>query len=169
MNLYLEYVNLAMGLGKDCPICLDVVKSPVLLTCTHRFCATCIDTWSNRNPTCPLCRATIDRVDTYDSTNLLILLCLFLNLFVSVTLFVQRYSVLMLITTIACIAVIIMESFHSRNNRRFLALLGVIQLYGDAIALSLGSHNGAILLTRTFLIFMGLDALVSRTPWPISD
>jgi hypothetical protein len=169
MNLYLEYLNQAMGLGKDCPICLDVVKSPVLLTCTHRFCATCIDTWSKRNPTCPLCRGTIDRVELYDSTNLLILLCLFLNLFVSVTLLIQRYSDPMLITTIACIAVIIMESFHSRNNRRFLTLLGVIQLYGDAIALAMGSHNGAILLTRTFLIFMGLDALVSRTPWPISD
>ena len=99
----------------------------------------------------------------YDSTNLLILLCLFLNLFVSVSMLIYNYSHSMLITTIACIAVIIMESFHCTNNRRLVALLGVIQLYGDAFALATGQHNGTLLLTRTFLIFMGLDALIRGT------
>lgn len=46
----------------ECPVCLDVVKTPASLfetACGHRFHARCARAWFARRPlTCPMCRAT---------------------------------------------------------------------------------------------------------------
>ncbi len=43
-----------------CPICyIDMKKNKKVLSCSHTFHSTCIDTWTSSNPTCPLCRASI--------------------------------------------------------------------------------------------------------------
>jgi tRNA A-37 threonylcarbamoyl transferase component Bud32 len=39
-----------------CPICLDVLCNPVILSCTHRFCWSCLSQTSARMQSCPLCR-----------------------------------------------------------------------------------------------------------------
>jgi hypothetical protein len=39
-----------------CPICLDVLCNPVVLSCTHRFCWSCISQTSSRMHSCPVCR-----------------------------------------------------------------------------------------------------------------
>jgi len=38
-----------------CPICLDVLCNPVVLSCTHRFCWTCLSKTSERMQACPIC------------------------------------------------------------------------------------------------------------------
>lgn len=40
---------------EECCICMDQ-KAEVILSCVHCFCKTCIETWSDVNETCPLCR-----------------------------------------------------------------------------------------------------------------
>jgi len=39
-----------------CPICLDVLCNPVVLSCAHRFCWTCLSQTSARMYSCPVCR-----------------------------------------------------------------------------------------------------------------
>lgn len=45
---------------KSCSICMDSLENPLLLPCSHLFCARCLISWMqmNRN-TCPSCRAAI--------------------------------------------------------------------------------------------------------------
>jgi rubrerythrin len=45
----------------SCAICMDTLKNPVLLECTHMFCGGCIFNWYNRNNNrnCPNCRMVI--------------------------------------------------------------------------------------------------------------
>nr|XP_020480808.1 tripartite motif-containing protein 35-like [Monopterus albus] len=40
-----------------CPVCHDIFKDPVLLTCSHSFCNSCVQRWWRQKPTrlCPLC------------------------------------------------------------------------------------------------------------------
>lgn len=45
--------------GEQCPICHDTYTEPMRLSCTHIFCETCVATWFDREPTCPLCRALV--------------------------------------------------------------------------------------------------------------
>lgn len=43
-----------------CPICCDIFKDPVVLKCSHSFCANCLqEYWTRhgRSRDCPLCRA----------------------------------------------------------------------------------------------------------------
>ncbi|KAJ3598152.1 hypothetical protein NHX12_001666 [Muraenolepis orangiensis] len=43
-----------------CPICRDVYREPVLLSCSHSFCGVCLrDSWTKgtRRSSCPVCRA----------------------------------------------------------------------------------------------------------------
>jgi len=42
-----------------CSVCLDVVKDPKELSCSHVFCKLCIDNWLKINKSCPCCRTII--------------------------------------------------------------------------------------------------------------
>ncbi|NXE98220.1 TOPRS ligase, partial [Menura novaehollandiae] len=61
-----------------CPICQDTHKDVAsALPCHHRFCLGCILRWTQRNPSCPLCRTLIETVrfsekDEWDYVQLVI-------------------------------------------------------------------------------------------------
>lgn len=40
----------------SCPICLSLLCDPVVLSCTHRFCWSCLSRSSERMQSCPVCR-----------------------------------------------------------------------------------------------------------------
>lgn len=40
----------------SCPVCREIFRDPVLLSCTHSFCRECLDKSWERNKTCPVCR-----------------------------------------------------------------------------------------------------------------
>uniref|UniRef100_A0A3B3UZB0 RING-type domain-containing protein n=1 Tax=Poecilia latipinna TaxID=48699 RepID=A0A3B3UZB0_9TELE len=41
-----------------CPICQDIFKDPVLLSCSHSFCKECLKNWWREKPEreCPICK-----------------------------------------------------------------------------------------------------------------
>ncbi|XP_028431773.1 E3 ubiquitin-protein ligase TRIM17-like [Perca flavescens] len=41
-----------------CPVCHDVFRDPVLLSCSHSFCKDCLKSWWTEKPTreCPVCK-----------------------------------------------------------------------------------------------------------------
>ncbi|XP_035858302.1 nuclear factor 7, ovary-like isoform X2 [Sander lucioperca] len=41
-----------------CPVCHDVFRNPVLLSCSHSFCKDCLQSWWTEKPTqeCPVCK-----------------------------------------------------------------------------------------------------------------
>lgn len=43
----------------NCAICMDNVKNPVMLECTHLYCGNCIFNWIRKNNNCPYCRKNI--------------------------------------------------------------------------------------------------------------
>ncbi|XP_077286118.1 E3 ubiquitin-protein ligase RNFT1-like [Arctopsyche grandis] len=47
------------SIGTKCSVCLEDFENPVLLSCHHVFCSTCITQWAIKNKTCPLCRTTM--------------------------------------------------------------------------------------------------------------
>uniref|UniRef100_A0A3Q2QX30 Uncharacterized protein n=1 Tax=Fundulus heteroclitus TaxID=8078 RepID=A0A3Q2QX30_FUNHE len=42
----------------SCPICYDIFKDPVVLSCSHSFCKVCLQRWwsESRRDSCPLCK-----------------------------------------------------------------------------------------------------------------
>nr|CBN80662.1 Uncharacterized protein [Dicentrarchus labrax] len=42
----------------SCPVCQDIFKDPVVLSCSHSFCKDCVQTWWTEKPIkeCPLCK-----------------------------------------------------------------------------------------------------------------
>jgi hypothetical protein len=54
---------------KNCAICLDNLTNPLILNCTHSYCASCIMMWIRKNKKCPECRSEIDISDTTLVTN----------------------------------------------------------------------------------------------------
>ncbi|XP_051269922.1 E3 ubiquitin-protein ligase TRIM39-like isoform X2 [Dicentrarchus labrax] len=42
----------------SCPVCHDIFKDPVVLSCSHSFCKDCLQRWWREKPTqdCPVCR-----------------------------------------------------------------------------------------------------------------
>uniref|UniRef100_UPI0037E7FEAA E3 ubiquitin-protein ligase TRIM35-like n=1 Tax=Semicossyphus pulcher TaxID=241346 RepID=UPI0037E7FEAA len=53
--------------GEDlcCPVCQDVFRDPVVLSCSHSFCKDCLKSWWRQRPTreCPVCKRRSSRVD----------------------------------------------------------------------------------------------------------
>jgi len=47
----------------NCAICMDTVKNPVMLECTHLYCGNCIFKWVKNNKNCPYCRTQINSYD----------------------------------------------------------------------------------------------------------
>ncbi len=62
------------AVNDECGICLETLTAAVTLTCTHKFCADCLDGWKSkfgssnldeyynkkeRSKSCPLCRKSI--------------------------------------------------------------------------------------------------------------
>ncbi|XP_029899970.1 nuclear factor 7, ovary-like [Myripristis murdjan] len=48
-----------------CPVCHDVFKDPVVLSCSHSFCKACLQSWWTEKPTkdCPVCQRRSSRSD----------------------------------------------------------------------------------------------------------
>uniref|UniRef100_A0A667XIH3 Tripartite motif containing 35-12 n=1 Tax=Myripristis murdjan TaxID=586833 RepID=A0A667XIH3_9TELE len=48
-----------------CPVCHDIFKDPVLLSCSHSFCKACLQSWWTEKPTrdCPVCKRRSSRSD----------------------------------------------------------------------------------------------------------
>uniref|UniRef100_A0A667WBZ7 Uncharacterized protein n=1 Tax=Myripristis murdjan TaxID=586833 RepID=A0A667WBZ7_9TELE len=57
----------APALNNDlcCPVCQDVFKDPVLLSCSHSFCRACLQSWWTEKPIkdCPVCKRRSSRSD----------------------------------------------------------------------------------------------------------
>ncbi|XP_072308878.1 E3 ubiquitin-protein ligase TRIM35-like [Eucyclogobius newberryi] len=49
----------------SCPICQEVFKDPVLLSCSHSFCGLCLRSWWSEKPTheCPVCKRRSSRTE----------------------------------------------------------------------------------------------------------
>jgi len=45
--------------NNNCIICMDNVKNPIMLECTHLFCGGCVMKWIDKNSSCPYCRTPI--------------------------------------------------------------------------------------------------------------
>ncbi|XP_071401185.1 nuclear factor 7, ovary-like [Centroberyx affinis] len=50
----------------SCPVCHDIFKDPVLLSCSHSFCKACLQKWWRRKQICqcPVCRSTSSKKKT---------------------------------------------------------------------------------------------------------
>ncbi|KAM7319343.1 hypothetical protein ACRRTK_022455 [Alexandromys fortis] len=46
-----------------CPICMKILRDPVITDCGHNFCRQCIDqkTTATENPQCPICKLPVDK------------------------------------------------------------------------------------------------------------
>lgn len=145
----------------SCPICYDKSASETV-DCNHKFCSTCLDTWTKINSTCPLCRAPIQRADY---TQLLILLSLYLNLSVNITFLIRDPTNSLILSTVSCICMIIVEALDFRKYRHLVSSIGVFQIYFMAFALVLGTHKDVIGSTRLFLVSLGLDHIMFKVPY----
>lgn len=49
----------------SCPICHEIFRNPVVLSCSHSFCQACLHSWwaEDLNRECPLCRRTASKTD----------------------------------------------------------------------------------------------------------
>ena len=52
--------RVSMLADKNCSICYENLKSPILLPCTHVFCGGCLLVWMRNGNNCPECRAPIE-------------------------------------------------------------------------------------------------------------
>uniref|UniRef100_A0A8C6T656 Uncharacterized protein n=1 Tax=Neogobius melanostomus TaxID=47308 RepID=A0A8C6T656_9GOBI len=53
------------NLDFNCPVCLEVYKNPVVLSCCHSFCKACLQDWWTQKVTreCPVCKRRSSRTD----------------------------------------------------------------------------------------------------------
>lgn len=62
INSYFEFRSLppdrkpVVRLDSRCPLCIDNISEPSKCLCGHLFCWSCIITWLEHQPWCPLCR-----------------------------------------------------------------------------------------------------------------
>uniref|UniRef100_A0A4W6FEF9 Uncharacterized protein n=1 Tax=Lates calcarifer TaxID=8187 RepID=A0A4W6FEF9_LATCA len=49
----------------SCPVCQDIFKYPVVLSCSHSFCKDCLQSWWREKPIqeCPVCKRRSSRAD----------------------------------------------------------------------------------------------------------
>ncbi|XP_029900692.1 nuclear factor 7, ovary-like [Myripristis murdjan] len=49
----------------SCPVCHDIFKDPVVLSCSHSFCKACLQSWWTEKPTkdCPVCKRRSSKSD----------------------------------------------------------------------------------------------------------
>ncbi|XP_029899974.1 nuclear factor 7, ovary-like [Myripristis murdjan] len=49
----------------SCPVCHDIFKDPLVLSCSHSFCKTCLQSWWTEKPTkdCPVCKRRSSKSD----------------------------------------------------------------------------------------------------------
>ncbi|KAH8731392.1 SNF2 family N-terminal domain-containing protein [Phaeosphaeriaceae sp. PMI808] len=59
-----EMLQLLIESQEECPICLDILKEPVITKCAHSFCTTCIDRVIEGQSKCPMCRAELESMNT---------------------------------------------------------------------------------------------------------
>jgi len=52
--------RVSMLSDKNCSICYDTFKNPILLPCTHVYCGACLLVWMRNGNNCPECRAPIE-------------------------------------------------------------------------------------------------------------
>uniref|UniRef100_A0A3P8NEH5 RING-type domain-containing protein n=1 Tax=Astatotilapia calliptera TaxID=8154 RepID=A0A3P8NEH5_ASTCA len=61
-NGSIHQTNYKMASGSEaklhCPVCCDIFKDPVLLSCSHSFCKVCLRRWWRRKEAlkCPVCK-----------------------------------------------------------------------------------------------------------------
>uniref|UniRef100_A0A4W6FAB3 RING-type domain-containing protein n=1 Tax=Lates calcarifer TaxID=8187 RepID=A0A4W6FAB3_LATCA len=58
-------LNLPFAKDFSCPICFDIFKNPVLLSCSHSFCKDCVQSWwaDKPIPQCPVCTRRSSKTD----------------------------------------------------------------------------------------------------------
>ncbi|XP_028753613.1 RING-H2 finger protein ATL66-like [Neltuma alba] len=66
--------NKSVGdLNVECCICLNVLKEggkvKVLPECEHAYHSECVEMWLSANPSCPLCRASLDKFMSRNAIN----------------------------------------------------------------------------------------------------
>ena len=49
--------------SKTCSICMELIKNPIMIECTHIFCGGCLIKWLKNNNSCPNCRTNINGTD----------------------------------------------------------------------------------------------------------
>jgi SWI/SNF-related matrix-associated actin-dependent regulator of chromatin subfamily A3 len=55
-----KMLQLSIESQEDCPICLDVLKEPVITNCAHFFCTPCLERVIETQHRCPMCRAPLE-------------------------------------------------------------------------------------------------------------
>ncbi|XP_024126224.1 E3 ubiquitin-protein ligase TRIM39 [Oryzias melastigma] len=65
LKLYSDYMASRFEEDLCCPVCRDIFKDPVLLSCSHSFCRDCLKTWWTQRPKhmCPLCKTVSQNVN----------------------------------------------------------------------------------------------------------
>merc|ERR1719203_666355 len=58
--------NLMLGdeLENECCICMEK-NHDVVLACSHAFCRNCIENWTEKDATCPMCRAQVNQKEEF--------------------------------------------------------------------------------------------------------
>ena len=49
--------------SKTCSICMELIRNPIMIECTHIFCGGCLIKWLKNNNSCPYCRSNINGTD----------------------------------------------------------------------------------------------------------
>lgn len=64
-----------LKLGISCPLCSEIYKDPVILSCSHSFCKACLQNfWLSKQPSeCPVCKRS--STDSFFSNQALKTIC----------------------------------------------------------------------------------------------
>ncbi|CAO2649002.1 Nn.00g099510.m01.CDS01 [Neocucurbitaria sp. VM-36] len=58
-----KMLQLSIESQEDCPICLDTFKEPVITTCAHIFCTSCLERVIDTQHKCPMCRNELESLN----------------------------------------------------------------------------------------------------------